>query len=152
MTTLVAPAPGLSFQVSSGAQYIADSNSHISAVPTNDIRDLVNSGCMISLTTYSSLKVIDTTTYALVPEDHKKRLIFTSETEVTLIVPFGLPAGYENREIVQMTSAGDVLPTAAPGVTINSAEGYVKTLGQNATISLIGIAQDVYVLTGEGSV
>ncbi len=152
MITLVAPGPGLEFQVSSGVRYTADSNSHIFGVPTNDVRDLVNSGCMLALTTYTASKIIDTTTYALLPSDHKLRLLFTSETEVTLIVSFGLPRGYENREIVQLSSAGDVKPMAAAGVTILSAQGYVSTSSQSACISLIGIEQDVYLLTGEGTV
>ncbi len=152
MTDLLASAPYLEFQVSSGRRYVADSRSRIFGVAANDVGDLVNSGCLIFFQTFTLSKTIDATIYALLATDHKLRLLFTSETEVTLIVPFGLPLGYENREIVQMTLAGDVVLTAAPGVTIWSAQGFVSTSSQFAVVSLIGIAQDVYLLTGEGTV
>ncbi len=155
LATMLAPAAGIQFQVSSGARYAADGSGYIFGVPTTDIKDLLASGCIVfatPTTTFTDSKTIDTTVYALLATDHKLRLLFTSETEVTLIVPFGLPLGYENREIIQMTSAGDVVPTADAGVAILSAQGFVSTSSQSACISLIGIAQDVYLLTGEGTV
>ncbi len=152
MTDLLASAPYLEFQVSSGRRYVADSRSRIFGVAANDVGDLVNSGCVVFIQTFTHSKSIDATIYALVATDHKLRLLFTSETEVTLIVPFGLPLGYENREIVQMTSAGNVVPTPSPGVTILSGQGFVSTSSKSACVSLIGIEQDVYLLTGEGTV
>ncbi len=160
MSNVLYGIPGLQYSPLGGGIYTADPFGRIDNVGGNDRIDLLRQGCIDAAiwnelqsgpVDSSRLKQIGAVTiYTLLPQDNKFMLASTAATELTLNVPFGLLLGFRV-EFVQ-GGAGDIMPVAAPAVTINSVDGYVKTSGQYARMELIGIAQDVYILTGDGSV
>lgn len=96
---------------------------------------------------FSQTHVIPEAEYTLLASDNGKVLVFSNAGAITLNVPSGLLSGF-NCLIVQ-TGAGQVTPTAGGGVTIGQRQSYTKTAGDNAVASLIAIAADTFVLTGD---
>jgi hypothetical protein len=95
-------------------------------------------------------KIIDATVYAVLPEDRWRRLVFTDNTGSELIIPFGLPLGFDF-EIVQWGD-GQVAVTASPGTSYYNSQEYVQTASKGSRLSISGIMQDVYLLDGDGAV
>ncbi len=94
-------------------------------------------------------KTIDVTVYQTSQDDDKCTLSFTSDTDIDLIIPFGLSLGF-GLNFVEM-GLGSVIPSAAVGVTINSSQNFVRTASQYSFMRLVAVGQDNYVLTGDGA-
>ncbi|MFM7019639.1 MAG: hypothetical protein ACKOXC_02435 [Aquirufa sp.] len=85
------------------------------------------------------------TTYTLTAADNGKILTFNNASAITLTVP-SLSVGF-NCMIVQK-GTGQV-NLAASGVTISNRYGYTKTAGQYAMLTLVCIASNVYISSGD---
>lgn len=75
-------------------------------------------------------------------------LLINSASEVQLTVPPGLASDF-SATLVQI-AAGKALWVEGAGVDINNRQGYQRTAGQYAVMGLIAIAQDQYVIYGDG--
>jgi len=95
------------------------------------------------------INTIAGTTYTVLPSDNGAILSFTNGGAITLTVPSGLSTEF-SCGIIQ-AGAGQVTPTAATGVTISNRQSQTKTAGQYAFMSLTSIAQDIYILAGDGA-
>ena len=76
-------------------------------------------------------------------------LLFTSNSGCVLTVPSGLSATFECA-IVQMGTAQTTV-SAGGGVAIFNRQGFTKTAGQFAVMSLLATTSDNYVLAGDGA-
>jgi hypothetical protein len=95
----------------------------------------------------SSYSTISGTSYTLNETDRSKILVFTASGATTLTVPSGL-SGLFDAMFVQ-AGAGQVTVSGASGVTINAALSATKTAYQYAVASLLPIAPNVFILSGE---
>jgi hypothetical protein len=76
-------------------------------------------------------------------------LAVNSGSATTVTIPAGLPTGF-SCAIVQM-GAGQVTVAAGAGVTLNNASSQFKTSGQYATVGILNVGTDSYVLSGSTS-
>jgi hypothetical protein len=162
MSTILYGIPFQTYAPLGSPPYTADGDGRIGNVLDSDVRALHDAGCIDQaawLALYSaqgnSPRALGVTIYTLTNADDRNSfpgafLIFTSDSPVALNAPFGL--SFPFRCQFAQGGAGVVTPTASPGVTINNVDGFTKTSGQYAVMELIGIAQDVYILDGAGSV
>ena len=95
----------------------------------------------------SSYTTISGTSYTLGEGDRSKILIFTASGATTLTVPSGLSAVFDAMFV--QAGAGQVTVSGASGVTINAALSATKTAYQYAVASLLPIAPNVFILSGE---
>lgn len=86
----------------------------------------------------------------LTEDDNGATLVYGGAGAATVTVPQGLPAGFTCK-IVQ-NAAGAVTVAAASGVTVVSADTFVKTKGANAVIDLTQVSGVKYNLGGQGAV
>ena len=87
------------------------------------------------------------TTYTLTSSDNGKVVTLNNANAITLTIAASLGDGF-NCLIVQK-GAGQVTLSAATGVTIANRSSETKTAGQYATISVINIGSDTYILSGD---
>jgi len=78
--------------------------------------------------------------------------ILVCDAEITLTVPTGLPIGF-NCLIVQYSSTDShyVTITAASGVTVGNNNSHTKTSGRYAIMSLLSVAANIYISSGDGA-
>lgn len=86
-----------------------------------------------------------TSAYSLASTDNGTVIVLNAATDQAITVPAGLPIGF-NCILVQL-GVGSAVPTAS-STTIHPPGAFTKTGGQYATASLLSIAQDVYILSG----
>ncbi|MFM7628477.1 MAG: hypothetical protein ACKO44_03090 [Algoriphagus sp.] len=89
------------------------------------------------------------TTYQLVASDNGKIITLNNASGITLTVPAGLSVGF-NCMIVQL-GAGQVTLVAGAGATITNRSSYTKSGGQNAILSLISVASNSFISSGDMS-
>ena len=87
------------------------------------------------------------TTYTLTSSDNGKVVTLNNGSAITLNIAASLGDGF-NCLIVQK-GAGQVTLSAASGVTIANRSSETKTAGQYATVSVINIGSDTYILSGD---
>jgi len=87
------------------------------------------------------------TTYTLTSSDNGKVVTLNNGSAITLTIAASLGDGF-NCLIVQKGS-GQVTLSAASGVTIANRSSETKTAGQYATVSVINIGSDTYILSGD---
>ena len=87
------------------------------------------------------------TTYTLTSSDNGKVVTLNNANAITLTIAASLGDGF-NCLIVQKGS-GQVTLSAATGVTIANRSSETKTAGQYATVSVINIGSDTYILSGD---
>ena len=87
------------------------------------------------------------TTYTLTSSDNGKVVTLNNGSAITLTIAASLGDGF-NCLIVQKGS-GQVTLSAAGGVTIANRSSETKTAGQYATVSVINIGSDTYILSGD---
>ncbi len=85
------------------------------------------------------------TTYTLAASDNGKVITFNSSSAITLTVP-SLSVGF-NCMVVQKGTGQVTL--SASGVTISNRYGYTKTAGQYSMFTLVCIASNVYISSGD---
>lgn len=85
------------------------------------------------------------TTYTLTAADSGKIITFNSSSAITLTVP-SLSVGF-NCMVVQKGTGQVTL--SASGVTISNRYGYTKTAGQFSMFTLVCIASNVYISSGD---
>lgn len=94
----------------------------------------------------SSPKTIGDTAYTVQASDNNAVLVFNNADAITVTIPVGLPSNFQCCFVQE--GAGQIT-VVDDGVTINNRQTQTKTAGQYALISLVAIAQDVYVLGGD---
>ena len=87
------------------------------------------------------------TTYTLTSSDNGKVVTLNNANAITLTIAASLGDGF-NCLIVQK-GAGQVTLSAAAGVTVANRSSETKTAGQYATVSVINIGSDTYILSGD---
>ncbi len=87
------------------------------------------------------------TTYTLTSSDNGKVVTLNNANAITLTIAASLGDGF-NCLIVQK-GAGQVTLSAATGVTVANRSSETKTAGQYATVSVINIGSDTYILSGD---
>ena len=87
------------------------------------------------------------TTYTLTSSDNGKVVTLNNANAINLTIAASLGDGF-NCLIVQKGS-GQVTLSAATGVTIANRSSETKTAGQYATVSVINIGSDTYILSGD---
>ena len=87
------------------------------------------------------------TTYTLNSSDNGKVVTLNNANAITLTIAASLGDGF-NCLIVQKGS-GQITLSAATGVTIANRSSETKTAGQYATVSVINIGSDTYILSGD---
>ncbi|MBP6054235.1 MAG: hypothetical protein KA527_01235 [Cytophagaceae bacterium] len=85
------------------------------------------------------------TSYTLAASDNGKVITFNSSSAITLTVP-SLSVGF-NCMVVQKGTGQVTL--SASGVTISNRYGYTKTAGQYSMFTLVCIASNVYISSGD---
>ncbi len=95
----------------------------------------------------SSFETVSGTSYSLSANDRSKILRFTSNSNVTVTVPSGLTPTFDCMFV--QTGSGQVIVSGASGVTINAALSATRTAYQYAVATLVPIATNVYILSGE---
>ena len=87
------------------------------------------------------------TTYTLTSSDNGKVVTLNNANAITLTIAASLGDGF-NCLIVQK-GAGQVTLSAAAGVTVANRSSETKTAGQYATVSVINIGSDTYIISGD---
>ena len=87
------------------------------------------------------------TAYTLTSSDNGKVLTLNNANAITLTIAASLGDGF-NCLIVQK-GAGQVTLSAAGGVTVVNRSSETKTAGQYATVSVINIGSEQYILSGD---
>ena len=87
------------------------------------------------------------TTYTLTSSDNGKVITLNNANAITLTIAASLGDGF-NCLIVQK-GAGQVTLSAAGGVTVVNRSSETKTAGQYATVSVINIGSEQYILSGD---
>jgi hypothetical protein len=95
----------------------------------------------------SNIQSISTPTYTLTEVDRSKILVFTNSTSVTVTVSLGLSTLFD--VMLVQSGTGQITVVPASGVTINAALSATKTAYRYATASLIPIASNTFILSGE---
>lgn len=95
----------------------------------------------------SSYSTISGTSYTLAEVDRSKILVFTASGATTLTVPSGLSTVFD--VMLVQAGAGQVTVSGSSGVTINAALSATKTAYQYAVATLLPIAPNVFILSGE---
>ena len=85
--------------------------------------------------------------YTLMSSDNAKILTFSSENNLTVTVPTGLPIGF-NISIIQK-GMGQIVFVAASGVELNNRGRFLSTVEKFSVASIICYASNVLVLTGD---
>ena len=87
------------------------------------------------------------TTYTLVAGDNGKVVTLDNGSAITVTIDTGLGDGF-NCLLVQKGS-GQVTISAGTGVTVVNRSSETKTAGQYATVSVINIGSEQYILSGD---
>lgn len=95
----------------------------------------------------SSYTTISGTSYTLGDIDRSKILVFTASGATTLTVPSGLSTVFD--AMIVQAGVGQITVSGASGVIINAALNATKTAYQYAVASLLPIAPNVFILSGE---
>ena len=89
------------------------------------------------------------TTYQLVASDNGKIITLNNASAITLTVPAGLLVGF-NCMVVQL-GAGQVTIATSGGATVTNRSSFTKTGGQNAIMTLISVASNSFISSGDMS-
>jgi hypothetical protein len=89
------------------------------------------------------------TTYTLLSTDNGKIITLNNASTITLTVPTGLIVGF-NCMIVQL-GAGQVTITPAASVTVVNRSSFTKTGGANAIATIISVASNSFITSGDMS-
>ena len=87
------------------------------------------------------------TIYVLSSSDNGKVVTLNNESPIIVTIPIGLGDGF-NCQMIQK-GLGQVTIQAASGVNFVNRSGKTKTAGQYATLSVINIGSEAYVLSGD---
>ncbi|MFM7019637.1 MAG: hypothetical protein ACKOXC_02425 [Aquirufa sp.] len=85
--------------------------------------------------------------YSIAASDNGEILQTTAATAITLTIPTGLPTGF-NCMVLQY-GAGQITFSPAAGVTMINRNGYTKSIGQYALVTLLHIGSNVVIVSGE---
>jgi len=98
----------------------------------------------------SSMIINETTTSrTLSASDNGKVIRCSNSGNVAISVPSGLGDGYSVTIIQENTGQVTISEVAASGVTINNRQSHTKTAGRWATVSLVAITANNFVLAGD---
>jgi hypothetical protein len=89
-----------------------------------------------------------TSSYTLLATDNGQFLRFDSSSATTLTIPSGLPIGF-NCTVIQY-GTGQVT-FAGSGTTLRNRSSLTKTAGQYSMVSIVSVATNIFVLSGEMS-
>jgi hypothetical protein len=89
------------------------------------------------------------TAYTLKESDSGTIIPFTSGSGIALTIPPGLGQGFEVGIVQQ--GAGQITVSATSPAAFNNRQSFTKTAGQYAMISLVAVAADTFILTGDGA-
>lgn len=89
------------------------------------------------------------TAYVFLAANKGRTHRFEADSTITATVPLGFPAGWNC--LVTQRGNGQVRVIGATGVSVASADGFVRTAKRNAVIGVVGDAQDQYLITGQAS-
>src|SRR5688500_18693476 len=84
--------------------------------------------------------------YELLVTDNGKVIVLAKVTNAVLTIPAGLPVGF-NCLVVQGDS-GQIVITP-DGTTLNSDDGNLITRVEFSTASIVSIAQDIFIISGD---
>lgn len=98
--------------------------------------------------TENAIKEVEATTYTCLESDRGKVILLNRADPITVTVPTGLTVGW-NAIFIQ-EGAGTVTFSAS-GTTIDNANGYTTTAGQDAAVTLLQKKTNVFQLGGEGA-
>lgn len=116
----------------------------LAASSMNDITGTLNSLGNVALQAQTD------TTYTPVLGDSAKLITLTNASSITLTIPPNSSVAYPTgtQLVIYQGGAGQVTIAAGSGVTLNSNGTKLKLAGQYAVASLIKIATDTWIVTG----
>jgi hypothetical protein len=100
-------------------------------------------------TNLAGFNTVSATGYTLLNTDNGRTVLFSNISGAAVLVPQGLTPGF-NCTMIQLAS-GQVTVTSGVSVALDSAGSTFKTAQQYAVAGVIGVAADMYILTGETS-
>lgn len=98
------------------------------------------------LSGFGALVNSKSTGFTLAASDNGSVINMTSATAVTITIPTGLPDGF-NCMIFQ--SGTGQITFAGSGLTPVNRNGYTKSIGQNALVTILHLVSNVVVISGE---
>jgi hypothetical protein len=98
------------------------------------------------LSGFGALVNSKSTGFTLAASDNGSVINMTSATAVTITIPTGLPDGF-NCMIFQ--SGTGQITFAGSGLTPVNRNGYTKSIGQNALVTILHLGSNVVVISGE---
>jgi hypothetical protein len=125
--------------------YFWNGSSWINIIGTTVANTLTGNGTTSTITNFSSVINDQTAGFTLGNADNGKIIVINSSSAQTITVP-SLSVGF-NCMIVQRGTGQVTL--AASGVTINNRYGFTKTAGQHSILTLVCIASNIYVSSGD---
>ena len=84
---------------------------------------------------------------SLAATDNAEVIQSNATSAITITIPAGLPNGF-NCMVLQY-GAGQITFSGASGVTIINRNGYNKTIGQYALVTILHIGSNVVIISGE---
>lgn len=83
----------------------------------------------------------------LAPSDNAAVIKSNAASAITITIPAGLPSGF-NCMVLQYES-GQISFNGASGVTIINRNGYTKSIGQYALVTILHIGSNIVIISGE---
>ena len=119
----------------------ADGNGDATLVASNNL----NGATLFGFT--AKIENDATTAYSVTSADNGKIIALDNAGAIAVTIPSGLGEGF-NCSFVQK-GAGAVTFTASAPATLANRQGHTKTGGQDAVVSIVAIASDDLVLSGD---
>jgi hypothetical protein len=98
------------------------------------------------LSGFGAVVTLKTTGYTLAASDNGSIINMNSSTAVTITIPTGLPDGFNC--MVFQSGAGQIIFTGS-GLTPINRNGYTKSIGQNALVTILNLGSNSVVISGE---
>jgi len=131
------------------ARYTADARGVIAEVAVEDISSMLGDGCNFVTSALVNHQSGVGGAYTFLSDDNNNFVFFTGATPVTPVVPVGFKAGYVCGFI--QGGGGQVEPDFSAVTLIANPHGFTKTFGQGSIMSILAVADDVFVLIGDGA-
>ena len=125
--------------------YFWNGTAWINLIGSTTASTLTGNGSTSTITNFSSVINEQSTGFTLGNADNGKIIVINSSAAQTITVP-SLSVGF-NCMLVQR-GTGQVTITAS-GVTVNNRYGFNKTAGQHSILTLVCIANGVYISSGD---
>ena len=125
--------------------YFWNGTAWINLIGSTTASTLTGNGSTSTITNFSSVINEQSTGFTLGNADNGKIIVINSSAAQTITVP-SLSVGF-NCMVVQR-GTGQVTITAS-GVTVNNRYGFNKTAGQHSILTLVCIANGVYISSGD---